>query len=78
MNIDLIARISEDFSTIEKFNQKKGVAFHDTLERGKSMKIFTNEFEDLLAKVIVHGLAILIPLLVIGIVGGIEQGLIFP
>lgn len=42
------------------------------------LKIFSNEFEDLLAKVIVHGLAILIPLLVAGIVGGIEQGLIFP
>lgn len=41
------------------------------------MKIFTNEFEEILAKVIVHCLLIGLVVLVIGIVGGIEQGLIF-
>jgi hypothetical protein len=41
------------------------------------MKIFTNEFEEILAKAIVYGLLIGLVVLVIGIVGGIEQGLIF-
>lgn len=42
------------------------------------MKVFSNEFEDLLAKVIIYGLAIALPVLIAGIVGGIEQGLLFP
>jgi hypothetical protein len=41
------------------------------------MKIFTNEFEGILAKVIGSGLLIGLAVLVIGIVGGIEQGLIW-
>ena len=41
------------------------------------MKVFTNEFEEILAKVIASGSIILIFLLVIGLVGGIEQGMIW-
>lgn len=41
------------------------------------MKVFTNEFEEVLAKAIVHGLLIGFVVLVIGIVGGLEQGLIW-
>lgn len=41
------------------------------------MKIFTSEFEEVLAKVIVHVLLIGLVVLVIGIVGGIDQGLIW-
>lgn len=39
------------------------------------MKVFTNEFEDVLVNVIGYGLLIIIAALVIGVVGGIEQGL---
>ncbi len=41
------------------------------------MKVFTNEFEEILAKAIVYGLLIGLVVLVIGIVGGLEQGLIW-
>ena len=41
------------------------------------MKIFTNEFEEVLAKAIGSGLIIGLAVLVIGIIGGIEQGLIW-
>ena len=41
------------------------------------MKIFTNEFEEVLAKVIASGSIILIFVLIIGLVGGIEQGLLW-
>jgi uncharacterized membrane-anchored protein YitT (DUF2179 family) len=40
------------------------------------MKIFTNEFEDVLAQAIIYGLLIGLGLMLIGIAGGIEQGLI--
>lgn len=41
------------------------------------MKVFTNEFEEVLARVIGSGLLIALTILVFGIVGGIEQGLIW-
>ena len=41
------------------------------------MKIFTNEFEELLVEIIGYGLLIGFVVLVIGLVGGIEQGLIW-
>ena len=41
------------------------------------MKIFTNEFEDKLVNVIGCSALIILALLVIGIIGGIEQGLIW-
>lgn len=41
------------------------------------MKVFTNEFEEVLAKCIGSGLVIGLVILVFGIVGGIEQGLIW-
>lgn len=41
------------------------------------MKIFTNEFEEVLAKVIGCGLVIGLVILVFGVVGGLEQGLIW-
>jgi hypothetical protein len=41
------------------------------------MKVFTNEFEEILAKTIVYGLLIGLVVLVIGIVGGVEQGMIW-
>ena len=40
------------------------------------MKVFTNEFEDVLVNVIGYGLLIIVAALIIGVVGGIEQGLI--
>ena len=40
------------------------------------MRIFTNEFEDVLVNVIGYGLLIIVAALIIGVVGGIEQGLI--
>lgn len=43
----------------------------------KHMKVFTNEFEKVLAKVIGCSLVIGLVVLVFGIVGGIEQGLIW-
>lgn len=39
------------------------------------MKVFTNEFEDKLVNVIGTAIVIGIVVLVIGIIGGIEQGL---
>lgn len=39
------------------------------------MKVFTNEFEDVLVNVIGYGLLIIVAALIIGVVGGIEQGL---
>ena len=41
------------------------------------MKIFTNEFEDALVNVIGTVVLVSIALLIIGIVGGIELGLIW-
>lgn len=41
------------------------------------MKVFTNEFEEILAKAIVYGVLIGLVVLVFGIVGGLEQGLIW-
>lgn len=41
------------------------------------MKIFTNEFEEVLVKVIGFSLVIGLVVLVFGIVGGLEQGLIW-
>ncbi len=41
------------------------------------MKIFTDEFEKVLAKVIGCSLVIGLVVLVFGIVGGLEQGLIW-
>ena len=41
------------------------------------MKIFTNEFEEVLVKVIGSSLVIGLVVLVFGIVGGLEQGLIW-
>lgn len=41
------------------------------------MKIFTNEFEDKLVSIIGTATVLSIALLIIGLVGGIEQGLIF-
>ncbi len=41
------------------------------------MKIFTDEFEEILVNVIGYGVLIGLVLLVIGIVGGLEQGLIW-
>lgn len=41
------------------------------------MKIFTNEFEEVLVKAIGCGLVIGLAGLIVGIVGGIEQGLLF-
>lgn len=41
------------------------------------MKVFTNEFEEILAEAIGYGSLIGLIVLVIGIVGGIEQGLIW-
>ncbi|CZQ83667.1 Hypothetical protein Tpal_473 [Trichococcus palustris] len=40
------------------------------------MKIFSNEFEEILVKTIVYGLLIGLALILFGIAGGIEQGLI--
>lgn len=42
------------------------------------MKIFTDEAEDLIVNILGTLIVLGIALLVIGIVGGIEQGLIFP
>ena len=41
------------------------------------MKIFTNEFEEVLVNVIGYGLLIGLVALVFGVVGGIEQGLLW-
>ncbi len=41
------------------------------------MKIFTNEFEEVLVKAIGCSLVIGLAVLVFGVVGGIEQGLIW-
>ena len=41
------------------------------------MKIFTNEFEDRLVNVIGTSIVVSILLLIAGVVGGIEQGLLF-
>ena len=41
------------------------------------MKIFTNEFEDRLVSFIGTSVVVFIILLLVGIVGGIEQGLLF-
>nr|WP_319218488.1 hypothetical protein [uncultured Trichococcus sp.] len=41
------------------------------------MKIFTNEFEEKLVNFIGTTVVVSIALLIIGIVGGIEQGLLF-
>lgn len=41
------------------------------------MKIFTNEFEEVLINVIGYGVLIGLAVLVFGIVGGLEQGLIW-
>ena len=40
------------------------------------MKIFTSEFEDRLVSIIGTVLVVIIVLLVFGVVGGLEQGLI--
>lgn len=40
------------------------------------MKVFTNEFEDRLVSIIGTVLVVIIILLVFGVVGGLEQGLI--
>lgn len=40
------------------------------------MKVFTNEFEDRLVSIIGTVLVVIIVLLVFGVVGGLEQGLI--
>ena len=40
------------------------------------MKIFTNDFEDRLVSIIGTVLVVIIVLLVFGVVGGLEQGLI--
>ena len=40
------------------------------------MKVFTNEFEDRLVSIIGTALVVIIVLLVFGVVGGLEQGLI--
>ena len=40
------------------------------------MKVFTNEFEDRLISIIGTVLVVIIILLVFGVVGGLEQGLI--
>lgn len=40
------------------------------------MKVFTNEFENRLVSIIGTVLAVIIILLVFGVVGGLEQGLI--
>lgn len=39
------------------------------------MKVFTEEFEDVLVNVIGYGILIIVAALIIGVVGGIEQGL---
>jgi hypothetical protein len=41
------------------------------------MKIFTNEFEEVLVNVIGTSIVVSILLLIAGVVGGIEQGLLF-
>ena len=41
------------------------------------MKIFTNEFEDRLVSFIGTSVVVFIILLLVGIVGGIEQGLLW-
>ena len=41
------------------------------------MKIFTEEFEDVLVNFIGTSVVVFIILLLVGIVGGIEQGLLF-
>jgi len=41
------------------------------------MKVFTNEFEDVLVNFIGTSVVVFIILLLVGIVGGIEQGLIW-
>ena len=41
------------------------------------MKIFTSEFEDRLVNFIGTAIVVSICLLIIGVVGGIEQGLLF-
>ena len=41
------------------------------------MKVFTDEFEEVLAKIIVNGTVIALLLLLFAIAGGVEQGLIF-
>ena len=41
------------------------------------MKIFTNEFEEVLVNVIGTSIVVSILLLIAGVVGGIEQGLIW-
>ena len=40
------------------------------------MKVFTNDFEDRLVSIIDTVLVVIIVLLVFGVVGGLEQGLI--
>lgn len=40
------------------------------------MKVFTNDFEDRLVSIIGTALVVIIVLLVFGVVGGLEQGLI--
>ena len=42
------------------------------------MKIFTEEFENKLVAVIGTSVVVFIVLMLAGIVGGIEQGLLFP
>ena len=41
------------------------------------MKIFTSEFEDRLVSIIGTAIVVSIILLITGVVGGIEQGLLF-
>ena len=41
------------------------------------MRIFTNEFEEVLVNVIGTSIVVGILLLIAGVVGGIEQGLLF-
>lgn len=41
------------------------------------MKVFTNEFEDVLVNFIGTSVVVFIILLLVGIVGGIEQGLLW-
>lgn len=41
------------------------------------MKLLTDEFEDVLVNVIGYGLLIIVVALIIGVIGGIEQGLLW-
>lgn len=42
------------------------------------MKIFTDEAEDLIVNILGTLIVLSIAIMIIGVVGGIEQGLIFP